>query len=203
MMHSPQTAKTIVGQVPNDLNFAMYVASAFHILPNLAPFSLTNLWAATTPPTISVEDQPQLMKEWEDWWHAMVLDHAQNAFRSTRETFDSAYYTPHEQFSNLSPKLQGCCQAVFPSFHRWWTMPAGGHTALHWLGLRVLDQALNVVGQGFADPPEGYHFAVDLVYAGISDHISVTSTYVIMSVPQVPIPTHPPAWLLAKILGLR
>ena len=200
-MRAPQPDKTIIGQVPHDLNFAMYVASAFHTLPDLPPFSLTNLWAATTPPTMSAEDQQRLMREWEDWWQAMILDHAENAFRSTRETFDSAYYAPAEQFSNLPAELQWCCQAVFPSFHRWWTMPAGGQTALRGLLARVLDQAVNAAGQGFADPPGGFHFAVDLVYAGIADHINVTPTYVIMSVPQVPIPTQPPSWLLAKILG--
>lgn len=207
-MNSGSQGTWLEEQVPIDLNFAMYVASAFHILPEEPLFSADNLWAATAPIEIPAADRASLVQEWRNWWQQMVNDHTTEFSqeylpRRKHETFQSPHFTPDDQFRNLPHLLKTCCNTAFMSFHTWWTMPTGGNTALRCLGRQVVDQAVQAAGEGTPDPPEGYRFTIDHIYTGIADHVIVSPTYVIMSVLRVPISSRPPSWLVAKIRGIQ
>ncbi len=110
---------------PIDLNFAMYVASAFRILPDEPPFVSDGLWVAINPPAIPEAERLLLVQD----WRQMVSDHAQNAraqdeafFADDRrpsytwenQDFRSPYFVPNDQFENLPRRLPECCNTVLP-----------------------------------------------------------------------------------------
>lgn len=207
------------GWWPVDLNFAIYVASAFHILPDESPFVSDGLWAAVDPPSIPESECLPLGQDWRQWWWQMVSDHAQNARAQDEaffandgrpsctwqnQDFRSPYFAPNDRFQNLPRLLQSCCNTVFPSFQEWWTLPTGGMTEIRQRQHRVsMVQAMRDEKQGETANPKRMRLTVDYLYTGLGEIVTVTPSFVIMSVQHEPTMQNAQDWFVARIRALR
>lgn len=157
----------------DELNFAIYIACTYDLLPRSCPFSETNRWSVTTE---SVSDQALIASQWNEWWNQLVK-HRLESFQSPRW---SALYNPPD-FNNLDRELRQLCVSVWQGFHKWWNMPAGGKTAMiFWESADNVGQLVRQFELEAGRKARLFQMTVDLVYAGLDDVIEVSDEYAIM-----------------------
>jgi len=87
------------------------------------------------------------------------------------------------EFSDLSVGgLVDCCIKAWPLFYSWWSMPAGGGSAMaYWESIsnviNMVDKFERIEGRKAKD----FNLYIDLVYTGISERIELRQDYVIMT----------------------
>ena len=158
---------------PRDLNFAMYVACSYDILPQTEPFLRAQLWSAYHPDSLHHEETTTLTAEWEQWWNSVVGDRAENHLQGRW----SRHFDPNGRFEDLPEPLRDKCRLAFPSFVDWWGHTAGGQQGVNYWD--IADQFEFVVQQvekeiGHSAFP--FRLYVDYVYTGLGRIIEMEST---------------------------
>lgn len=198
-MHTgPQPSWTVTTDAPKDLNFAMYFACSFNIIPEATPFVREQVWSAYRA-TLEEDEYQILSVQWKQWWKDIVQDKAemQSPGRWSKHYFD------HGQLVVLPEPLRNRYEEVFSSFNEWWGLTAGGQQGVNYWDkngklLPIVKRVENELG-GKVKP---FRLIVDYVYTGLGSIVEVTPSYAIMSVHRPSLSVHNDDWWLAKIREL-
>jgi len=193
----------VVADAPIDLNFAMYVANAYDVLPKTAMFADSPRWPPSSHALPAGPAKLAMVQQWQQWWSAMVAEKTVQVERSRQEAERwSTLFSPNA-FDNVEPPLGRCLAAVYEEFRQWWELTAGGHTALsYWTDCVPVGNVVNHVSRALGRPVAPFQLTVHFVYLGLATIVEPTPRYAIMSV-------HPPSrtifnrqWWTAKIQQL-
>lgn len=119
MQKGTQPSWRLVTDAPIDLNFAIYVACSFDLMPDTPPFSREQLWSAYRHEVVDAEEHRRLVGQWNQWWNDLVQDRTQfvqNGFRGRW----SRHFASNGYFDELAIPLRTRCEEVFQSFEDWW-----------------------------------------------------------------------------------
>ncbi|WP_067625127.1 hypothetical protein [Alicyclobacillus acidiphilus] len=186
---------------PMDLNFAVYVACSFDLIPDTPPFSREQMWSAYCHETRDVREQEALVGQWLQWWNDLVVDRARMA--SDHEGGWSKHFAPNGRFDGLEEPLRTRCEEVFRSFSDWWGHTAGGQQGVnYWVSLLDFHSIVYLVENEIAAPVRPFELTVDFVYTGLANVVDVHPTYAMMSVHQPTLSVYNKEWWLAKVREL-
>ncbi|WAH37294.1 hypothetical protein [Alicyclobacillus dauci] len=189
----------LMTDAPRDLNFAIYVACSFDLLPDTLPFIKEHLWSAYPAHPLETSEHKTLIAQWKQWWDDIVDDRAQNELHGRW----IKYYSPDGHFSGLPQPLGQKCEAVFPSFRDWWGMTAGGQKGVnYWDKASEFQPIVKQVETELERAVQPFRLKVDYVYTGLGSIVDVSSTYAIMSVHRPNASIYNNDWWLAKVREL-
>lgn len=188
-----QSSFSIVTNAPVELNFAMYVAFSFDILPKDSIFSTEQGWTAHHRKISNKKEYDMLVSQWRHWWGELVKFKSSNGLKPPY----SKYYSSDGTFEVIDSPLRLRCIEAWPSFFEWWNMPAGGQQGtLYWDRIDEFSHLINKVKEsGISTGP----LVVDYIYAGLEDILEITPRYVIMSIHKPQNTVYNDTWWLNKI----
>ncbi|WDL97043.1 hypothetical protein [Alicyclobacillus sp. ALC3] len=171
MQRSKEPSWSAVIEGTEDLNFAIYVASTYDLLPKSKPFSESRRWTSTNPSVeLTPAEKTVLAVQWLEWWTRLV------EVRSIHQHNLAPSY-----FESLDNELAGVCSDTWHAFRNWWHMPAGGGTAMiFWESADKVGEYVRQFEQQVNRKAKAFRLKVDLVYTGLDDLIEVSDEYVIM-----------------------
>ncbi|WAH37442.1 hypothetical protein [Alicyclobacillus dauci] len=193
MKYRGEPSWSVVTEGTEDLNFAIYLACTYDLLPKSKPFSGSKRWTSTTPSIeLAQAEKTVLSNGWVEWWSELV------AARSA-QGHNFEFYAP-SYFDSLAKELGDVCRNTWKPFREWWHMPAGGKTAMiHWESADNVGQYVRDFEQHINRKARPFRLKVDLVYAGLDDLIEVNDEYVIMPIRS---PRENQAWWTQKITAI-
>lgn len=199
MRKGTQPSWLLITDAPKDLNFAMYVACSFSIIPEVTPFVREQVWSAYRNDISDEEEYKTLSAQWLQWWKDMVQDRAQNELHGRC----SKHYAYDGKFVGLTEPLRQRCEEVFLSFNDWWGLTAGGQQGVNFWdkagGFRpIVTRVENELGRTV----QPFQLMVDYVYTGLGSIVDVTRSYAIMSIHRPNLSVHNNDWWLAKVREL-
>lgn len=199
MHKGTQRSWLVITDAPEDLNFAMYVACSFNIIPETTPFVREQVWSAYSADILDKDESKTLNSQWLRWWQDIVQDRAKNGLHGRW----SRHYSPDGQFTALEDPLRGRCAEVFHSFKEWWGLTAGGQQGVnYWDKAGNLRSIVKRVDDELETTIKPFKLVVDYVYTGLGRIVEVTPSYAIMSVHRPNLSVHNDDWWLAKIREL-
>jgi len=152
-----------------ELNFLIYVACYYGLL-----IEGNELWP---DPAVQLEDdqRKELNTSWRQFWDESLL---------TKAKHPHSYMLSPPHFNTIDCSLlRDSFDSAWPSFIRWWLMPAGGQLALnYWESQPFVTAYVQEFEREAGRPIRPFKLVVDLVYAGISEPVEVSDDYVIMPV---------------------
>lgn len=191
MTHQASPSWVVVTDAPEDLNFAMYVAAVYDILPNQPPYSHHALWPRRTRSEQSESESVQLRQQWHQWWTWMISEKASNVDANPRggelwsKTFTMVHEAHDDLFQRLGPLLAPRCQSVLDQFQSWWTLPAGGQFAINYWSSQVpIGSMVKQTADTLHRPIHPFRLTVHFVYLGLEEIIEAHSHYAVMSIHQ-------------------
>ena len=176
MKRGNEPSWSVVTEGTEDLNFAIYVACTYDLLPKSIPFSESNRWSSTQLSTqLTGAEKSALSVQWLEWWNRLI------GVRSVhKHNFD--LYQP-TYFDSMDKKLGEVCRGLLLPFREWWHMPAGGNTAMiFWESADKVGEYVREFEQQVNRKVRPFRLKVDLVYAGLDNLIEVSDEYVIMPI---------------------
>ncbi|WP_440395776.1 hypothetical protein [Paenibacillus sp. SAF-054] len=156
-----------------DLNFMIYTATAYGLFAEK-----DSKW-----PPEKLFEQPafyleKLHAQWTSWWNLMLKERAQGA---KIRTAANAVSPPFDKLD--SPELREALTQAWPSFIRWWYMPAGGQNAMYyWEGVPNIDSYIYELKKELGREYLSFRLNMDLVYGGIPEPIEVGEDYMVVPV---------------------
>lgn len=176
LKQSNEPSWSVVTEGTEDLNFAIYVACTYDLLPKSWPFSESKRWTSTNPSVdLTRTEKSVLSTQWLEWWNQLVR------VRSLDE-HNADLYRP-TYFESMDQELGHACRDTWQAFREWWHMPAGGNIAMiHWESAENVGQYVKEFEQRMNRKARPFRLRVDLVYTGLDDLIEVTDEYVIMPI---------------------
>ncbi|MCM3625621.1 hypothetical protein HN020_11340 [Brevibacillus borstelensis] len=177
--------------IPETLNFAIFVGYALGILPEKVLKDNDKAWPEKK---FTIKDSYQLEEirvSWGKWW-TLLLQARQD--RSTPRL-----KRPHTE-GITSDKFKQLCEEIWPDFYKWWNMPAGGHIAMMsytTMGRKEIRTLIREFEEQVKRPVQPFSLKIDLVYAGLEDVVEVSSNYAVMSIN--PPPYYNTGWWSKKI----
>lgn len=174
MKRSNDPLWSVVTEGTEDLNFAIYVACTYDLLPKSKPFSESKRWTSITPSSeFTQAEKAVLSSQWLEWWKQLV------GIRSLHK-HNVDYYQP-SYFDSMDNELGDVCRDTLPPFREWWHMPAGGNSAMiFWESADQVGLYVREFEQQENREARPFRLKVDLVYTGLDDLIEVSDEYVIM-----------------------
>lgn len=176
--------------VPETLNFAIFVGYAFKILPDIVFDDKVNKWPVKKYSIEESLSHDELREAWIDWWEGLLKGRQESKQKLSRPHTDGI----------ASKKFKDLCEEVWPDFHEWWSMPAGGHMAMTTyttMGNGEVRTLIKEFEERLGRSVQRFSLEVDLVYAGIGEVMEVSSDYVVM--PITPPPYYNTEWWRKKI----
>jgi hypothetical protein len=199
MQKGTQPSWCLLTDAPIDLNFAIYVACSFDLIPDTPPYSREQLWSAYRHEALDAEEHKTLVGQWNHWWNDLVLDRAQLAYQGRW----SRHFAPNGHFDDLDTPLRTRCEEVFQSFKDWWGLTAGGQQGVnYWNQFVAIHQIVKRVETEIDRPVYPFKLTVDYVYTGLGKIVEIDSTYAIMSVHRPNVSVDNKDWWLAKVREL-
>jgi hypothetical protein len=199
MQNGTHPSWSLVTDAPADLNFAMYVACSFNIIPETTPFVREQIWSARRVDISDKDELRILTEQWLRWWKDIVKDRADNQLHGRW----SRYYTHDGQFVALEEPLRGRCEAVFPSFNEWWGLTAGGQQGVNfWDKVEEFRPIVKQVEHEVGRAAQPFQLMVDYLYTGLGQIVEVTSSYAVMSVHRPELSVGNSDWWLEKVREL-
>ncbi|MEC0129147.1 hypothetical protein [Paenibacillus pabuli] len=158
-----------------DLNFLMFVASACGLLTD--EFE-EGVWPNSQ--FLNVEQSNEKFKEqWKELWNQSI---SKKGERKRGNHQNLIIDPPH--FSMIREEdLKAVLIKMWPSFIKWWNMPAGGQIAMHYWEakpdlLAFVQEFESQVGRKI----KPFRLDVDLVYTGLNEPIEVNEQFIIMPI---------------------
>lgn len=199
MRNAMQPSWRLATDAPRDLNFALYVACAFNMIPDTPPFTNEQVWSAYRAGISDKEEYGILLLQWVRWWQDIVQDRAKNELSGRW----SRHYAPDGSFIGLAEPLRKRCEEVFHSFSDWWGLAAGGQQGVNFWDQEVeFHPIVKRVESELGRTVQPFRLMVDYVYTGLGSIVNVTPTYAIMSVHRPDLSVGNNDWWLAKVREL-
>lgn len=191
---------SIEDDAPTDLNFAIFLASTLDILPSQSIFSKTGLWPQVPQMATNEEEHGLLGRQWHQWWLALLQEKTDKLPQNgLSHAPPSTLFSPRD-FHTLDDPLRTACVEFIDRFQQWWTLPAGGHFAIkYWIKLIPFDGIMQQVAQELGRPVAPFHLTAHFVYAGLSDILDLSETYVILSINKPSLTIYNTTWWLNKL----
>ncbi|MGN7469244.1 hypothetical protein [Brevibacillus sp. SAFN-007a] len=177
--------------IPEALNFAIYVGFALELLPDKVLKDKDTAFPEKKlimDESYSIDD---LKSAWNEWWHFLV--------HSRQEQCVPKLERPHTTGIE-SGKFKKLCDALWVDFYKWWSMPAGGKMAMvsyTTLGRKEIRKIIHEMEEQTERSIQPFSLKIDLVYSGLDSVIDVTPTYAVM--PINPPPYYNTTWWKRKI----
>ncbi|UFT98408.1 hypothetical protein KO561_14540 [Radiobacillus kanasensis] len=184
---------SVTTQGVEQLNFAVYVACTYELIPDQKPFSSIHNWSSVNPSkSLTEKEMVVLTNYWLRWWELLVSERAKIGSHAE-------FYKP-DYFDSLAPELGEICKELWQAFRKWWEMPAGGSMAMSfWESLDPVGKYVAEFEKEIGRKAKPFRLNVDLVYAGFEDVYEVTDDYVIMPLRS---PNKNKTWWMKKIKSL-
>ncbi|HBU81617.1 MAG TPA: hypothetical protein DEF35_08250 [Paenibacillus sp.] len=158
-----------------DLNFLMFVASACGLLTD--EFE-EGVWPESQP--LNVEQSNEKFKEqWKELWNQSISKKGERK----RGNHQNLIIDPPDFSMIKEENLKAVLINMWPSFIKWWNMPAGGQMAMHYWEanpdlLTFVQEFESQVGREI----KPFRLDVDLVYTGLREPIEVNEQFIIMPI---------------------
>jgi hypothetical protein len=181
------------------LNFAIYTGCSFGFISKESYVGQVPLWPYKC---LHVESGDEvkftiLADQWSKWWQQLVRRRAMNILQGISNPTSELFDPP--EFSRLDiAGLEKYCNKVWPYFHQWWNMPAGGKAAMaHWQSFGNINGFITKFEESRGRKIKPFKLYIDLVYTGIPEKIELSMDYVIM--PLRPKPLMDEEWWMRKL----
>ena len=206
MQKGNQPSWRLMTDAPMDLNFAIYVACSFELLPDTSPFSREQLWSVYHHEALDEEEHQLLAGEWQQWWNEMVADRSRFLQSGIQERWSNSFAS-EGYFDEMVTPLRERCEDALPSFREWWGMPAGGQQGVNYWDLfwdiaGSFRSKVKQVETEMGRPVQPFALAVDYLYTGLGGILEVNSNYAMMSVHLPKLTLLNREWWLEKVLEL-
>jgi hypothetical protein len=169
---------------PESLNYAVYLGCSVGVIKN------DDSW----PDSINEESIVELREEWNTWWNDLVSERK-------KQIKDGLYaFNPHDLMSPNS-KLNRFSRDMYPSYIKWWQMPAGGRNALIFfenLASERVQKYIESFEGKTGRPIHSLNLNIDFVYTGLQNNID-EENYVVTSSFQTIIANE--SWWIKKVFG--
>ncbi len=160
----------ILEDAPDDLNFAMFLAQHYTIIPNQTPFI-----ASESPRLFSVQAMPsthqQIIREqWYAWWEQLMANHQQNMQWNTESPFhegrDNSITT--ESLTKLPEPLRTYGMTGWSDFDAWWHCAAGGKNGTIHSGSCTVEpfNTITAVEEACHATPPPVRWVIEYLYTG-------------------------------------
>ena len=206
MQKGTQPSWRLMTDAPIDLNFAIYVACSYDLLPDTPPFRREQLWSAYHPKALGEEEHQLLAGQWQQWWNEMIADRSRFLQNGIRERW-SHFFASEGYFDGMVTPLRERCEDALPSFREWWGKPAGGQQGVNYWdliwdisgGFRLkVKQVETEIGRTV----QPFSLAVDYLYTGLGGILEIDSNYAMMSVQRPNLTLLNREWWLTKVREL-
>ncbi|WP_146752112.1 MULTISPECIES: hypothetical protein [Paenibacillus] len=158
-----------------DLNFIMYVASAHGLLTDGFDDA-----AWPNSKSLNVEQSNEKFKEqWKELWNESIYKKGERR----KGKHQNLIIDPPDFSMIREGDLKAVLINMWPSFIKWWNMPAGGQIAMHYWEaqpdlLAFVQEFESQVGRKI----NPFRLDVDLVYTGLKAPIEVNEQFIVMPI---------------------
>ena len=206
MQKGNQPSWRLMTDAPMDLNYAIYVACSYDLLPDTPPFRREQLWSAYHPKALGEEEHQLLAGQWQQWWNEMIADRSLFLQSGIRVCWSNSFAS-EGYFDEMVTLLRERCEDALTSFREWWGMPAGGQQGVnYWELFGDISGGFHVkvkqVETEIGRPVEPFALAVDYLYTGLGGILEINSNYAMMSVQRPKLTLLNREWWLAKVREL-
>ncbi len=155
---------------PDDLNFAMYLAQHYEIIPRQTPFI-----ASVSPRLFSVRHMPEsdqmlVREQWHAWWAQLMAIHQQNMRWNMQSSFqeDLDNEVTAETLTELPEPLRTYSVTNWPTFDAWWHCAAGGKSGTMHSGSCTVEpfNTINGVEETCHETPPPVRWVIEYLYTG-------------------------------------
>ncbi|MEC0368604.1 hypothetical protein [Paenibacillus chibensis] len=153
-----------------DLNFLIYTATAYGLFDEK-----DSVWPPARLFEVSAAVVDELKVQWASRWNQTM------EYRAHGSQGGSVFVPPFEKVEQ--PELREALIQAFPSFIRWWQMPAGGQNAMYaWEDKPNISSYVRELETELGRDHLSFCLNVDLVYGGIREPIEIGEEYMVMPI---------------------
>lgn len=156
-----------------DLNFLMYVASVHGLLTEEFEEST---WPSSQFSSVGRSNQ-KLQEQWKKLWNQSI--YKKGLLKRSNQRY--LVLDPPDFSMIREEDVKDMLINMWPSFINWWSMPAGGQTAMNYWEAKpdliaFVQEFENQAGREI----KPFNLHVDLLYTGLKEPIEVNNQFIIM-----------------------
>ena len=156
---------------PDDLNFAMFLAQHYGIIPNQAPFIASRSPRLFSVVPMPVADQDIVRDQWYAWWTHLMASHQSRMQWNLKLAFEEdpgQNCITAEHLAKLPEPLRTYSTTNWPIFDAWWHCEAGGKSGTIHSGSCTVEpfNTINVVEETCHATPPSVRWAIEYLYTG-------------------------------------
>lgn len=166
---------------PESLNFAMYIGCSYGLLNNEK--GENNLWPEKVK-TLETDIFNVLQREWKVWWCKLIEERYCEIQNIQNRIFKKGMFNPPYSFSGDISILDKFCCEIYPSFFKWWEMPAGGKMGLHSfesMYSNMISKHIKKYEGQIGRNVNPFRLYIDLVYTGLNGPIEEYTDFIIIT----------------------
>lgn len=158
-----------------DLNFLMFVASAHGLLTEEFEEST---WPSSQFLSAGQSNQ-RFNEQWKELWNQSI--YKKGLLKEKNQ--GSIVLDPPNFLTIKEEEVKAVLINLWPSFNRWWNMPAGGQIAMnYWEAKPDIMAFVQEFESHVGREIKSFNLHVELVYTGLKEPIEVNKQYIIMPI---------------------
>lgn len=188
------TSWQITMDIPETLNFAIFVGFALELLPEKVMEDKDRAWPEKKYTVNEYGSLNDLKGAWNEWWQLLIKERQEQRIQRLER--------PHTSGIKSEP-LKKLSDELWKDFHKWWVMPAGGQMAMMsftTMGRKEIRKVISEKEEQIGRTIHPFSLNIDLVYAGLESPLEVDLNYAVMSVN--PPPYLNKEWWIRKLYEL-